>query len=64
MASEKKKLPVIPKSRVKEGEVPQLVAPDSGKYNVQVKDGDFIEVPLDKHGMPLLIIPDRRRKDK
>lgn len=64
MAAEKKKLPILPKSKARDQEVPQLVNEDSGDYDVMVKDGDFIEVPLDKHGMPLLVIPDRRRKDK
>lgn len=64
MATDKKKSPVLPKARVKEGEVPQFASPPSGKYDIRISDGDLVEVPLDKHGMPVMVIPQRKRKDK
>lgn len=68
MASEKKKLPVIPSPKAKDngGPEPEFVHPRSDKYQWKVSDDgkDWIMVPLDEQGVPLVVVPERKRKDK
>lgn len=70
MASEKKKLPVIPNPNPKAKEhgepEPEFVHPRSGKYNWKVdsEGADWVIQPLDEQGMPLIVVPKRKRKDK
>lgn len=59
MSAEKKKAPVLPKRQEPEEE-PDFLYPRSKKYNVK---GDIdTYVPLDDKGVPLIVLPSKRKK--
>lgn len=59
MATEKKK-PVIPRRK---DDVPEFENERSkDKYNWKLSEGDWVSVPLDKNGVPLVVMPKKDRK--
>lgn len=61
MAAEKKKA-VLPRIRNDEVEEPDFLFKPSGKYNTKVMDGDYVDVPLDDKGVPLIVLPKKDKK--